>query len=636
MSQFIVSARKYRPGRFDEVVGQEHVTQTLKNAIRQNKVAHAFLFCGPRGVGKTTTARILAKTINCENISEDYEACGTCLSCLSFDKKNAPNIIELDAASNNSVEYIRTLNEQVRIPPAQGKYKLFIIDEVHMLSTSAFNAFLKTLEEPPPFAVFILATTEKHKIIPTILSRCQIYDFKRSQIKDILPHLEMIAQSEGLTYETEALHLIAEKADGALRDSLSIFDRIVSFTDGHITYDAVIDQLNILDHDYYFKLTDHLITGNLSEVYLLFSEILEKGFDEEIFLLGFQEHLRQLLMIHLGKTAVLTEASQQLKKRYAAQAQNTSRDVILTLLDLANQCDIHYRFAQNKRLHVEIALMKMAYAPYAVAVDQTTSTAPAAEADKKKIIREEADSYGGKTFTPEASRSVPSEDSPSKTNVDAVRTGEDQDALIPDKEDRVETRDESKTKTEAPVEEEIKPSPEKVPAETSAASTSGTSAESVGKVPRRKKKLLPTLDLADIKMEVEQDESAPPIEIDEEELFARVQKTWTEFLENHNSPSLVTYMKDAVLAWKDENIYITVTSQLARSSILDQRDLFEQMREVTEPLSPEFVFEIDQTAQPDQEKPQLLTTRDKYEALKNSNPRLDDLIQSLQLKIDSD
>lgn len=636
MSQFIVSARKYRPGRFDEVVGQEHVTQTLKNAIRQNKVAHAFLFCGPRGVGKTTTARILAKTINCENISEDYEACGTCLSCLSFDKKNAPNIIELDAASNNSVEYIRTLNEQVRIPPAQGKYKLFIIDEVHMLSTSAFNAFLKTLEEPPPFAVFILATTEKHKIIPTILSRCQIYDFKRSQIKDILPHLEMIAQSEGLTYETEALHLIAEKADGALRDSLSIFDRIVSFTDGHITYDAVIDQLNILDHDYYFKLTDHLITGNLSEVYLLFSEILEKGFDEEIFLLGFQEHLRQLLMIHLGKTAVLTEASQQLKKRYAAQAQNTSRDVILTLLDLANQCDIHYRFAQNKRLHVEIALMKMAYAPYAVAVDQTTSTAPAAEADKKKIIREEADSYGGKTFTPEASRPVPSGDSHSKTNVDAVRTGEDQDALIPDKEDRVETRDESKTKTEAPAEVEIKPSPEKVPAETSAASTSGTSAESVGKVPRRKKKLLPTLDLADIKMEVEQDESAPPIEIDEEELFARVQKTWTEFLENHNSPSLVTYMKDAVLAWKDENIYITVTSQLARSSILDQRDLFEQMREVTEPLSPEFVFEIDQTAQPDQEKPQLLTTRDKYEALKNSNPRLDDLIQSLQLKIDSD
>lgn len=616
MSQFIVSARKYRPGRFDEVVGQEHVTQTLKNAIRQNKVAHAFLFCGPRGVGKTTTARILAKTINCENITDDFEACGSCPSCLSFDQKNAPNIIELDAASNNSVEYIRTLNEQVRIPPAQGKYKLFIIDEVHMLSTSAFNAFLKTLEEPPSFAVFILATTEKHKIIPTILSRCQIYDFKRSQVKDILPHLEMIAQSEGLTYETEALHLIAEKADGALRDSLSIFDRIVSFTDGHITYDAVIDQLNILDHDYYFRLMDHIITGNLPEVYLLFNEILEKGFDEEVFLLGFQEHLRQLLMVHLGKTAVLAEASDQLKKRYAAQAQNGSRDFILTLLDLANQCDIHYRFAQNKRLHVEIALMKMAYAPYAISMNQPIAEKPQSgeESDKKKVLQEEADPYIEST-----TQSVPSTTPDIQKEKSAPTSSASEDFARKTPEENAPSA----------------PQEEKKPESTPSAPSSGAKPETTS-TPRRKKKLLPTLNLTDIQKEIEEDISVPPEEIDQKELFDKIQTVWDEFSKNHPSPSLVTYMEDARLEWEKDAIKITVTSQLARSSILDQRDLFEQLREATHPLSPEIVFEIDQSAQPQEEKPQILTTRDKYEALKDSNPKLDDLIQTLQLKIDLD
>ncbi|HLU94837.1 MAG TPA: DNA polymerase III subunit gamma/tau, partial [Membranihabitans sp.] len=333
MSQFIVSARKYRPQRFDEVVGQEHITTTLKNAIRQNKVAHAFLFCGPRGVGKTTSARILAKTINCENITSDFEACGECTSCVAFQKKNAPNIIELDAASHNSVDDIRNLNEQVRIPPAQGNYKLFIIDEVHMLSIAAFNAFLKTLEEPPPSAIFILATTEKHKILPTILSRCQIYDFKRNKVSDIVQHLEKICESEGLAYDREALHLIAEKADGALRDALSIFDRMVSFSDGHISYAAVIDQLNVLDYDYFFQLTDQLVTGDLPEAYLLFDQILDKGFSPEVFLLGFQEHLRQLLMIQLSKTASLVNGSPELQQRYANQSAVTSRDFLLTILD---------------------------------------------------------------------------------------------------------------------------------------------------------------------------------------------------------------------------------------------------------------------------------------------------------------
>ncbi|GAA5224812.1 DNA polymerase III subunit gamma/tau [Membranihabitans marinus] len=361
MNKFIVSARKYRPLQFEDVVGQGHITQTLKNAIKQEKLAHAFLFCGPRGVGKTTAARILAQTINCQNILPNVEPCGQCEPCVSFQKNHSMNIIELDAASNNSVDNIRNLIEQVRVPPGDGKYKLYIIDEVHMLSQSAFNAFLKTLEEPPSYAIFILATTEKHKILPTILSRCQIYDFKRIQIADIVSHLEKICNSEGLSFEVEALNTIAVKADGALRDALSIFDRIVSFADGNLTYEAVISQLNILDHDYYFQVIDQLILGDLAATYILFDTIVQRGFDPHVFLMGLQEHLRQLLMIQLNSTSSLVEVGPELKAKYEAQAQVAPRDFVLTLLDLANACDVDYRHAQNQRLHVEVCLMKMAY-----------------------------------------------------------------------------------------------------------------------------------------------------------------------------------------------------------------------------------------------------------------------------------
>lgn len=361
MNKFIVSARKYRPLQFQDVVGQGHITQTLKNAIKQEKLAHAFLFCGPRGVGKTTAARILAQTINCQNMLPSVEPCGECEPCVSFQKNHSMNIIELDAASNNSVDNIRNLIEQVRVPPGDGKYKLYIIDEVHMLSQSAFNAFLKTLEEPPSYAIFILATTEKHKILPTILSRCQIYDFKRIQISDIVSHLEKICGSEGLSYELEALNTIAVKADGALRDALSIFDRIASFADGNLTYESVISQLNILDHDYYFQVVDQLILGDLAETYILFDTIVQRGFDPHVFLMGLQEHLRQLLMIQLNSTSSLVEVGPDLKAKYEAQAQVAPRDFVLTLLDLANACDIDYRHAQNQRLHVEVCLMKMAY-----------------------------------------------------------------------------------------------------------------------------------------------------------------------------------------------------------------------------------------------------------------------------------
>lgn len=607
MSQFIVSARKYRPARFEEVVGQDHVTRTLKNAIRQGKVAHAFLFCGPRGVGKTTTARILAKTINCENITEDIEACGKCASCISFEKKNAPNIIELDAASNNSVENIRTLIDQVRIPPAQGQYKLFIIDEVHMLSSSAFNAFLKTLEEPPSFAIFILATTEKHKILPTILSRCQIYDFKRNQVRDIIPHLESICASEQLTYDEEALHLIAEKADGALRDALSIFDRIVSFVDGHISYEAVIDQLNILDHDYYFRLTDEIISAHLSGTYLLFDEILKKGFDPEVFLLGFQEHLRQLLMIRLGGTDILVETSDRLRNRYKEQAARTSRDLVLTLMDLANDCDVHFRFAQNKRLHVEICLMKMVYAPYALEQGALPSPEETVNSDLPKKKRKQAEDLN--TGSP-LSESHP---------------GEIFEEQIP----------------EPPVKEPEKEHPSEITSqvgepEIPVSAPGPVSAEAKKRKP--KKKLLPSLDsMAALKTEVEQDYGTEIEEKNGDELFGAIMQKWNLFITNHNSPSLISYMKDSVLRWEgDNNLHITVPSQLAKASILDQRDLFEELRAATEPYVPEIIFEINPDSQPVRETPVILSVKDKYEALKKTNPMLDDLIRTLQLKIDPD
>lgn len=361
MSQFVVSARKYRPIRFDSVVGQSHVANTLKNAIRSNHLAHAFLFCGPRGVGKTTCARILAKVLNCERPTSETEPCDECDSCKAFRENASLNVYELDAASNNSVEHIRALIEQVRFAPQRGKYKIYIIDEVHMLSQAAFNAFLKTLEEPPHYAIFILATTEKHKIIPTILSRCQIFDFNRIQIADMVAHLHKICQQEGLQADEDALHVIAQKADGGLRDALSIFDRIVSFAGEKMTYQDVITNLNILDYDYYFKVVDALLTEDTSALLTIFDQILEKGFDAEIFINGLAAHLRNILVCKDAQTHRLLEVSENIKNRYAQQAGMSPKAFIMTALSLINDCDIHYKMARNKRLHVEIYLLKMAY-----------------------------------------------------------------------------------------------------------------------------------------------------------------------------------------------------------------------------------------------------------------------------------
>ena len=360
MENYIVSARKYRPSTFESVVGQRALTTTLKNAIATQKLAHAYLFCGPRGVGKTTCARIFAKTINCMTPTADGEACNQCESCVAFNEQRSYNIHELDAASNNSVDDIRQLVEQVRIPPQIGKYKVYIIDEVHMLSASAFNAFLKTLEEPPRHAIFILATTEKHKILPTILSRCQIYDFNRISVEDTVNHLSYVASKEGITAEPEALNVIAMKADGGMRDALSIFDQVVSFTGGNITYKSVIDNLNVLDYEYYFRLTDCFLENKVSDALLLFNDILNKGFDGSHFITGLSSHFRDLLVGKDPVTLPLLEVGASIRQRYQEQAQRCPLPFLYRAMKLCNECDLNYRISKNKRLLVELTLIQVA------------------------------------------------------------------------------------------------------------------------------------------------------------------------------------------------------------------------------------------------------------------------------------
>lgn len=358
---YIVSARKYRPQTFDTVVGQDHITTTLKNAIRHNHLAHAYLFCGPRGVGKTTCARILAKTINCENPTADIEACGVCATCQSFNNNTSFNVFELDAASNNSVDDIRNLTDQVRFAPQQGKYKIYIIDEVHMLSASAFNAFLKTLEEPPPYAIFILATTEKHKILPTILSRCQIFDFKRITTNDIVAHLHGIATKEGVIAQEAGLHVIAQKSEGCMRDALSMLDRIVSFTNGMLTYQSTMEHLNLLDADFYFKLTDNILSQDVSATLLILDEALERGFEGDVILEGMAEHLRNLLLCKDARMAKLLDVPNDHKPVYHEKANQTPPSFIISGLNVVNDSELNYKNANNKRLHVEMCLIRLCY-----------------------------------------------------------------------------------------------------------------------------------------------------------------------------------------------------------------------------------------------------------------------------------
>jgi len=359
MENFIVSARKYRPSTFNSVIGQLSLTTTLKNAIKSNHLAHAYLFCGPRGVGKTTCARIFAKTINCQNLSSESEACNQCESCVSFNEQRSYNIHELDAASNNGTDDIKSLIDQVRIPPQIGKYSVYIVDEVHMLSNAAFNAFLKTLEEPPAHAIFILATTEKHKIIPTILSRCQIYDFNRITVADTVAYLQMVAQKEGVTVDVNGLNVVAQKSDGGMRDALSIFDQLVSFCGNNITYQGVIDNLNVLDYEYYFKLVDGILKNEVSQSLLIFNEILNKGFDGHHFITGLSSHLRDVLVSKDPLTISLLEVGAGIGDRYQKQAQICPIEFLFKALKISNDCDIDYRLSKNKRLLVELAIIRL-------------------------------------------------------------------------------------------------------------------------------------------------------------------------------------------------------------------------------------------------------------------------------------
>ena len=462
----MVSARKYRPARFDTVIGQEHVVQTLKNAIKNRHLAHAFLFCGPRGVGKTTSARLLAKTINCTNLGSDDEACNSCDSCKAFNANASFNIYELDAASNNSVEDIRGLVEQVRYAPQGARYKIYIIDEVHMLSASAFNAFLKTLEEPPPYAKFILATTEKHKILPTILSRCQVFDFHRIKIEDAVKQLKSICEKENISAEDEALHVIAKKADGAMRDALSIFDRIVSFSGNKITYTDVINNLNILDYDYYFKATNQLLNEDLPGSLLLFDEILNNGFEAQHFLQGLSEHFRNLMVCKHPDTLRLLEVAPNVADKFSQQAQSCSSSWLLNALNLLNQTDFHFKLSKNQRLHIELALMKLCNLQRIIKLNTSASTL-----DVKKKIPDGKPIVNIENNTPQApirmydehpvSMSVLQEPIPSSNNLNSTKLDKLKEQIVRQKAVEIEriNKDEEEKDTQEPnvfTEEEFK------------------------------------------------------------------------------------------------------------------------------------------------------------------------------------
>ncbi len=588
MSEFIVSARKYRPARFSDVVGQEHVSETLKNALRQEKIAHAFLFCGPRGVGKTTNARILAKILNCTSRTSDFEACGKCASCTSFESNSSFVIFELDAASNSSVENIRGLIEQVRIPPQSGKYKVFIIDEVHMLSQSAFNAFLKTLEEPPPYAIFILATTEKHKILPTILSRCQVFDFKRITNAAIVAHLMKICALEIIDADEAALHIVASKSDGSLRDALSIFDRLVSASSNNkLSLSDAVQNLNVLDFDYFFKLTQEAAGSNESEMILIFDEIQHNGFEGDIFIQGFAEHLRQLLVSKNPKTLHLIEQSESLKQRYAEQASLLPTSFILTALDILNSCDINYKSARSKRLHVELSLLKIAhiinYTKFVAQPTEKKNNDPAIEV-KKEIQK------------PTSSASV------KETSV------------------KVEAKKDYLGTTLAP--QDYVPKPE--PARVSEVKSSYAVAPKIG-------------DLESIAMEIAASEAMIGESVSRLS-FDNLKESWSKYTETHERPSVKSVLKSAVLKLEGKRVSVTVGSAMSKSFIVQEQNLSDFLRfDLSEPnLS--LQVNIDESINPSNQSEvvvkRYLTAREKLLLMMQVNPLVSDLAKRLDLKPD--
>lgn len=637
---YVVSARKYRPVRFDEVVGQQHVSQTLKKALQTDHLAHAFLFCGPRGVGKTTCARILAKVLNCQSVTSDFEPCGTCDSCKAFNENASFNIMELDAASNNSVEHIRSLVEQVRFQPQQGKYKIFIIDEVHMLSQAAFNAFLKTLEEPPPYAIFILATTEKHKIIPTILSRCQIFDFKRIQVTDIVNHLQAICKEEGIEAQEEALHIIGQKADGALRDALSIFDRIVSFSGKKITYEDVITNLNVLDYDYFFRFTDALLTSDLRKVLLIFNEVTRNGFESDLFINGLAAHLRNLLVCKDKETLRLLEVGDSLKKRYHHQAKVTPASFLLTALNIANDCDINYKMARNKNLHVEMALIKMCHIAQAVEMAKNKVTTPVLEKKTVDVIKQSKKSIANgavKTKTPEAISTPPEkrdhlDEAPIESN-----SSQEQDIDIP-------TGSTKMVEPEASLEEELsygEPTPsidivedglkeEKVQKKAPAAAP---------KLSLRKSKntsVFTLKSLDSLHAEVVEDEENS-IEKEAKLTQTDLDESWQAYIEGSEKDSVKTMLKGADVSIEGQQVTVVVGSALAESTIRQERSLMDYLRESLHAPMLAMKIKLDPSrsnAAP--AKPKKLTDSEKYWRMKTINPLVDEVRKRFDLKLENE
>jgi len=585
MSNFVVSARKYRPVRFDEVVGQQHVSQTLKNALQTDHLAHAFLFCGPRGVGKTTSARILAKVLNCQDRTDDYEPCNKCNSCVSFDGDANIYIRELDAASNNSVDHIRSLNEQARIPLDAGKSRVFIVDEVHMLSQAAFNAFLKTLEEPPERTVFILATTEKHKIIPTILSRCQIFDFKRIQPKDIITHLQGICKEEGIEAEEDALHIIGQKADGALRDALSIFDRITSSNSDKITYDGVIENLNVLDYDYFFRAVDYILTEDRGGIMLLFDEILRKGFDEDLFLNGLAAHVRDLLVCKDPETLKLLEVGERLRARYHQQAAIAPPDLLLTLLGIANDCDLGFRLARNKRLHVEMSLLKMATV--------------------KRAFRNEPTVLAAATPVPAAEAATESASPTEKKSPDPGTT----------------VTSEGPAGGELAVTAELKPELEAPAPPTEPPPAAGPM-------------VYANVDLGSMMAEIESEDADDGSDDDLPELTDEgLQRAWDNFMTLNSSTTLAVNMKRAVPCCVGEEIHVRIGSQRVMASFREDKSLIIKLREIFGRPDLVMLLKVDDTLKPvKSEVKRRLTPKQKFLAMREKNPAIDSLRKRFDLR----
>jgi len=623
MSKFVVSARKYRPTTFDEVIGQMHVAKTLKNALQTEKLAHAFLFCGPRGVGKTTCARILAKVINCDNPKDKVEPCNNCSSCTSFNDNASFNIIELDAASNNSVEHIRTLIEQVRFQPQQGTHKVFIIDEVHMLSSQAFNAFLKTLEEPPPYAIFILATTEKHKIIPTILSRCQIFDFKRIQVDDVVNQLQYICTQEGKQADPEALHLIGQKADGAMRDALSIFDKIASATGDHITYKDVITNLNILDYDFYFKVVDAFLREDLSDVLLIMDQIIRDGFEPEQFIQGLADHMRDLLVCKDSRTIGLLDVSQSLKERYQHQAALSSKSVLLTGLDILNQCDVTLPRSKNKRLYTEIALSKINFASRAIEVDLMS---PSGSPEKKTNLVTEKNSETSNPTKSEGSSTekttLSSQQNAQKVVQESSKSEELETNKSVEKEAEVTLNETSNSSIE---ETAISPKP--------SSSTSQDEVKVANPISTFQKPGGLDDIMASIKKEEENLQEARK-GLNQETL----EKLWKGYAEAHNSPSTKAMLDMAKITLEKKTINVLVPSNHYKNMVMEESDLTELLRVKlgTSDLSINPIVDRDAFPDIELEKPKtLMSTKERYIYLAEKHPLLTTLVEKLELKPDT-